>query len=325
MNELLRASALAALGACALVQAHAQSPADFPTRPIRIVVPFAAGGATDVIARVVGQKVSDQLGQPVVVDNKAGANGNIGAVAVARAAPDGYTILMATSSHAINATLYRKLDYSLTKDFAALSNLASVPLVLVVNPGVPARSAPEFAAYAKAQGDKINFASGGTGTAAHLAGEQFNTVVGTRMLHVPYKGGALAQTDLIGGQVQAMFANLPEVLTQVQAGKLRPLAVTGKARRANLPEVPTFAESGYPQMEARSWFGLFAPAGTPAPVVARLSASIAQAVADPGVQARLKELGADPIGDRHEAFQPFVAQEVNRWGALVERSGATAD
>jgi tripartite-type tricarboxylate transporter receptor subunit TctC len=325
MNKLLRASALAALGACALVQAQAQSPAEFPARPIRIVVPFAAGGATDVIARVVGQKMSDQFGQPVVVDNKAGANGNIGAVAVARAAPDGYTILMATSSHAINATLYRKLDYSLTKDFAALSNLASVPLVLVVNPGVPARSAAEFAAYAKGQGDKLNFASGGTGTAAHLAGEQFNTLVGTRMLHVPYKGGALAQTDLIGGQVQAMFANLPEVLSQVQAGKLRPLALTGKARRANLPEVPTFAEAGYPQMEARSWFGLFAPAGTPAPVVARLSASIAQAVADPAVQARLKELGADAIGDRHEAFQPFVAEEVKRWGALVERSGATVD
>jgi tripartite-type tricarboxylate transporter receptor subunit TctC len=325
MNQLLRASALAALGACALVQANAQTPAEFPARPIRIVVPFAAGGATDVIARVVGQKVSDQLGQPVVVDNKAGANGNIGALAVARATPDGYTILMATSSHAINATLYRKLDYSLTKDFAALSNLASVPLVLVVNPGVPARNAAEFAAYAKAQGDKLNFASGGTGTAAHLAGEQFNTLVGSRMLHVPYKGGALAQTDLIGGQVQAMFANLPEVLTQVQAGKLRPLALTGSTRRANLPEVPTFAEAGYPQMEARSWFGLFAPAGTPAPVVAKLSASIAQAVADPAVQARLKELGADAIGDRHEAFQPFVAQEVKRWGALVERSGATAD
>ena len=325
MNTLLRASALVALGACALVQAHAQGAADFPARPIRIVVPFAAGGATDVIARVVGQKVSDQLGQPVVVDNRAGANGNIGAVAVARAAPDGYTILMATSSHAINATLYRKLDYSLTKDFAALSNLASVPLMLVVNPEVPARSAGEFAAFAMAAGGKVNFASGGTGTAAHLAGEQFNTLVGTRMLHVPYKGGALAQTDLIGGQVQAMFANLPEVLTQVQAGKLRPLAVTGKARRANLPAVPTFAEAGYPQMDARSWFGLFAPAGTPAPVVARLSASIAQAVADPAVQARLKELGADPIGDRHEAFQPFVAQEVTRWGALVERSGATVD
>lgn len=325
MKKILKTAVLTSLGACAFTQALAQSTVDFPTRPIRIVVPFAAGGATDVIARVVGQKMSDQLGQPVVVDNKAGASGNIGAATVARATPDGYTILMATSSHAINATLYRKLDYSLTKDLLGLSNLASVPLLLVVNPGVPARSAAEFAAYAKAQGNTINFASGGTGTAAHLAGEKFNTLVGSRMLHVAYKGGAPAQTDLIGGQVQAMFANLPEVLAQVQAGKLKPLAVTGNTRRANLPEVPTFTEAGYAQMDARSWFGLFAPAGTPAPVVAKLSASIAQAVADPAVQARLKELGADPIGNKHESFQPFVAQEVKRWGALVEQSGVTAD
>ncbi|QHI97607.1 tripartite tricarboxylate transporter substrate binding protein [Xylophilus rhododendri] len=324
MNPAKRASALAL--ACALTfPAFGQTAASYPDRPIRIVVPFAAGGATDVIARVVGQKLSTQLGQPVVVENKAGANGNIGAVTVARAAPDGYTILMATSSHAINATLYRKLDYSLTRDLTALSNLASVPLVLVVNPEVPARTVAEFVAYAKAQGDKLNFGSGGNGTAAHLAGEQFNTLTGTRLQHVAYKGGALAQTDLMGGQIQAMFANLPEVLSQVQAGKLVPLAVTGNSRRANLPKVPTFAEAGVAQMDLRSWFGLFAPAATPAPVVARLSAALAQSVADGAVQARLKELGADPIGDTHEAFQKFVALDVPRWGALVERSGATAD
>ena len=318
----------ASLGIAAFTGAGAQPAApgaDFPSRPIRIVVPFAAGGATDVIARVVGQKVSEQLGQPVLVENKAGANGNIGAVAVARAAPDGYTLLMATSSHAINATLYRKLDYKLTTDFAALSNLASVPLVLVVHPAVPAKTPAELASYAKAEGGKVNFASGGTGTAAHLAGEQFNTLAGVRMMHVPYKGGALAQNDLVGGQVQAMFANLPEALSQVQAGRLRPLAVTGSTRRANLPDVPTFAEAGYPKLDARSWFGLFAPAATPAPVVVKLSSAIAKAVADPAVQARLKELGADPVGDPHEAFQKFVGQEVTRWGALVERSGATVD
>lgn len=330
MNLRQRVRTVAALAAvvasnfCLPAQAQAR-PGDFPSRPIRIVVPFAAGGATDVIARVVGQKVSEQLGQPVVIDNKAGANGNIGALLVARAAPDGYTVLMATSSHAINATLYRKLDYSLTGDFAALSNLASVPLVLVVNESVPARTASEFAAHARAQGDKVNFASGGTGTAAHLAGEQFNTLTGTRMLHVPYKGGSLAQTDLIGGQVQAMFANLPEVLTQIQAGKLRPLAVTGDARRASLPDVPTFAEAGFPKMDARSWFGLFVPVATPAPIVDRLSTAVARAVADPGVQTRLKEMGADPIGDVHAAFQPFVAQEVKRWGVLVQKSGASVD
>lgn len=299
--------------------------ADFPNRPIRIVVPFAAGGATDVIARVVGQKLGTQLGQPVVVENKAGANGNIGAVMVARSAPDGYTILMATSAHAINATLYRKLDYSLLRDFTPLSNLASVPLVMVVNPNVPARTVPEFVAYAKSQGDKLNFGSGGNGTAAHLAGEQFNTLTGTKMQHVAYKGGALAQTDLMGGQIQAMFANLPEVLSQVQAEKLRPLAVTGTSRRASMPNVPTFAETGFAQLDARSWFGLFAPSGTPAPIVAKLSAALVQAVADSAVQARLKELGADPIGDSHDAFQKFVAQDVPRWGALVEKSGATVD
>ena len=324
MSHFKRALALPLLAALATA-ALAQAPADYPNRPIRIVVPFAAGGATDVIARVVGQKLGTQLGQPVVVENKAGANGNIGAATVARAAPDGYTILMATSAHAINATLYRKLDYSLQRDFTPLSNLASVPLVLVVNPGVPARSVPQFVAYAKSQGDKLNCGSGGTGTAAHLAGEQFNTITGIRLQHVAYKGGALAQTDLMGGQIQAMFANLPEVLSQIQAGKLLPLAVTGSSRRANLPDVPTFAEAGYAQMDARSWFGLFAPSATPAPIVGKLSAALVQAVADSAVQARLKELGADPIGDTHEAFQKFIAQDLPRWGALVERSGATAD
>jgi tripartite-type tricarboxylate transporter receptor subunit TctC len=321
-KRLLLLAPLLALGASPFAQAQT---AEFPVRPIRIVVPFAAGGATDVIARVVGQKVSELLGQPVLIDNKAGASGNIGALLVARAAPDGYTILMATSSHAINATLFRKLDYRLTTDFVALSNLASVPLLLVVNTAVPAKTPAELVTYAKAQDGKVNFASGGAGTAAHLAGEQFNTLAGVHMMHVAYKGGAPAQTDLIGGQVQAMFANLPEALPQVQAGRLRPLAVTGNTRRANLPSVPTFAEAGFAQMDAKSWFGLFAPAATPAPVVAKLSAAIAKAVADPTVQARLNELGADPVGNQSEAFQKFVVQEVERWGALVQRSGATLD
>lgn len=321
-KKLLLLASLLALGASPFAQAQT---AEFPVRLIRIVVPFAAGGATDVIARVVGQKVSELLGQPVVIDNKAGASGNIGALLVARAAPDGYTILMATSSHAINATLFRKLDYRLTTDFVALSNLASVPLLLVVNTAVPAKTPSELVTYAKAQDGKVNFASGGAGTAAHLAGEQFNTLAGVHMLHVAYKGGAPAQTDLIGGQVQVMFANLPEALAQVQAGRLRPLAVTGSTRRANLPSVPTFAEAGFAQMNAKSWFGLFAPAATPAPVVAKLSAAIAKAVADPAVQARLNELGADPVGNQSEAFQKFVVQEVERWGGLVQRSGVTLD
>ncbi len=314
---------LIALGACPIAQA--QQAADFPNHPLRIVVPFAAGGATDIIARTVGQKLSEQLGQPVVVENKAGANGNIGAGLVSRSEPDGYTLLMATSSHAINTTLYRKLDYSLTKDFVGLSNLASVPLLLVVNPSLPAKTPSELAAYAKQHGAEINYASGGTGTAAHLAGAQFSTLVGASMTHVPYKGGAPALNDVIGGRVQAMFANLPEVLAQVEAGRLRPLAVTGDVRHPALPDVPTFAESGYAPMQAKSWFGLFAPAATSAPAVAKLSAAIAKSVTDPAVQKQLKDLGADPIGNTTEVFQPYVAEEVKRWGELVKRSGATAD
>jgi len=299
--------------------------ADFPDRPMHIIVPFAAGGATDVIARTVAQAMGEQLKQPVVVENKAGANGNIGAVMAARAQPDGYTMLMATSSHAINATLYSNLDYSLTKDFVGLSNLASVPLLLVVNPKVPARTPQALADYARENGDRVNYASGGTGTAAHLAGAQFNTLAATRMTHVPYKGGAQALNDLMGGQVQLMFANLPEVISQVQGGRLVALGLTGPARHAALPEVPTLGEAGFPDLNARSWFGLFVPAATPAPVVDTLSRAIVKAVGSPTVQARLKELGADPVGDDHAAFQQYVQAEVVRWGDLVKKSGAKAE
>jgi tripartite-type tricarboxylate transporter receptor subunit TctC len=304
--------------------AFAQAPA-FPDKPIRVIVPFAPGGATDVIARVVGKRVSELLGQPVLIENKAGASGNIGAALVARATPDGYTILMGTSSHAINASLFPKLDYRLTTDLVGVSQIAAVPLLLVVHPGVPAKTPNELAAFAKANDGKVNFASGGTGTAAHLAGEQFNTMAGVRMTHVAYKGGAPAQTDLIGGQVQAMFANLPEVMAHVQAGKLRAVALTGNARTRELPQVPTFAESGFAQMDAKSWFGWFAPAATPAAVLDKLSSAVARAVADPAVQTRLQELGAEPVGSRSEQFQPYVVQEVERWRALVLRSGASAD
>jgi len=299
--------------------------AAFPDRPVRILVPFAAGGATDVIARTVAEEMAAKLGQPVIVENRAGANGNIGAGAAARADADGYTLLMATSSHAINATLYRHLDYSLTKDFTGLSNLASVPLLLVVNPQVPAGTAAEMSAYLRKNGDRLAYASGGTGTAAHLAGAQFNSLSGGHATHVPYKGGAPALNDLIGGQVQFMFANLPEVLSQVQGGRLKPIAVTGQQRHAALPDVPAFAETQFPEMTARSWFGLFVRAGTPPDVVQQLSDAITASVAAPAVQDRLKALGADPVGDGHAAFQPYVEQEVERWRALVQASGASVD
>lgn len=324
MRTFVRLSAGLGL-AFAMTLTAGAAQAAFPDRPLRIVVPFAAGGATDVIARTVAQAMSTRLGQPVVVENKAGANGNIGAVTAARSEPDGYTLLMATSAHAINASLYQHLDYSLTRDFVGLSNLASVPLLLVVNPKVPVATPVELAAYAKANGDRVNFASGGTGTASHLAGEQFNALVGARMTHVPYKGGAQALNDVMGGQVQLMFANLPEVLSQVQGGRLKALAVTGTQRHSALPDVPAFAETPYGDMNARSWFGLFVPAGTPAGVVDTLSTAITQSVADAGVQEKLKGLGADPIGDGHAAFQAYVNQEVARWRVLVKQSGATAE
>jgi tripartite-type tricarboxylate transporter receptor subunit TctC len=283
------------------------------------------GGATDVIARTVAQKLSEQWGQPVIVDNRTGASGNIGASFAAKAAPDGYTLLMATSSHAINATLYKKLDYSLSKDFAALSNIASVPLMLVAHPDIPATTPKQLAAYASARPGTFNFGSGGVGTAAHLAGELFNSATGARMTHIAYKGGAPAMNDLLGGQTQIMFANLPEAIAHVRAGKLRPLAVTGETRHPQQPDVPTFAESGFKDINVKSWFGLFAPKDTPKPIIDKLSNAIADAVADPKVQARLMELGGEPIGNKHKEFQAYVVSEIARWGSLVQRSGATAD
>ena len=311
--------------AAALALTSVSAMAAYPERPLRVIVPFAAGGATDVIARTVAQAMSVRLGQSIVVENKAGANGNIGGAAAARSEPDGYTLLMATSSHAINASLYQKLSYSLTRDFAALSNLASVPLLLVVHPSVPVNSVSELAAYAKANAASVNYASGGVGTASHLSGEQFSTLAGAKITHVAYKGGAQALNDMIGGQVQIMFANLPEVLSLVQSGKLKALAVTGSTRHAALPDVPAFSETPFPGMNARSWFGLFAPAGTPPAIVEKLAQTIVQSVADPAVQERLKGLGADPVGDDRATFQKYVNDEVARWAVLVAQSGATAE
>jgi tripartite-type tricarboxylate transporter receptor subunit TctC len=318
--------AIATIGILAAGGAKAQAkPEDFPSRPVNLIVPYAPGGATDVIARTVAQKLSEQWGQPVIVENRAGGNGNIGAAAVAKSDADGYTLLMATSSHAINATLYKKLNYSLAGDFAALSNIATVPLMLVVHPNVPANSPKQLSAYASANAGKLNFGSGGVGTAAHLAGELFNTTSNAQMVHVAYKGGAPAITDLLGGQIQVMFANLPEVMGQVKAGKLRALAITGDARNAQQADVPTLNESGFKGIELKSWFGLFAPKDTPKRVIDKLSSDIARAVAQPQVQARLKELGSEPIGNTHAEFQPYVVNEIERWGAIVKQSGASAD
>ena len=318
-----RMAAGALLAAFALLS-HAQAP--YPTKPIRIVVPFPAGGTTDILARAVAQKLTETLGQSVVVDNRPGAGGNIGAELVAKSPPDGYTLLMGTvGTHAINASLYAKMPYDHVKDFVPVILVAGVPNVLVVNPSVPANSVPELIAYIKANPGKVNFASSGSGTSIHLAGELFKTMAGVSMTHVPYKGSAPAVTDLIGGQVQLMFDNLPSALPQIKAGKLRALAVTSTQRASALPDVPTVAEAGLPGFDATSWFGLLAPAGTPKDVVAKLNAEVAKWLATPEAREKLASQGAIAAGQSPEDFTRHIAAETAKWQKVVKESGAKVD
>jgi tripartite-type tricarboxylate transporter receptor subunit TctC len=318
-----RMAAGALLAAFALL-AHAQAP--FPSKPIRIVVPFPAGGTTDILARAVAQKLTDTLGQTVVVDNRPGAAGNIGAELVAKSPPDGYTLLMGTvGTHAINASLYAKMPYDHVKDFAPVILVAGVPNVLVVHPSVPANNVQELIAYIKANPGKVNFASSGSGTSIHLAGELFKTMAGLSMTHVPYKGSAPAVTDLIGGQVQLMFDNLPSALPQIKAGKLRALAVTSAQRASALPDVPTVAEAGLPGFDATSWFGLLAPAGTPKDVVAKLNAEVAKWLASTEAREKLAAQGAIAAGQSPEDFTRHIAAETAKWQKVVKESGAKVD
>jgi tripartite-type tricarboxylate transporter receptor subunit TctC len=295
---------------------------DYPSKPIRLVVPFAAGGATDVLARLVGERLTASLGQQVVVDNRPGAGGNIGSDLVARAEPDGYTILMgAVGTHAINPSLYPKMPYDPVKDFAPVTLVASVPNVLVVNPEVPANSVQELIDLAKAKPGELNFASSGNGTSIHLSGELFKAMTGTDIVHVPYKGSGPAVTDLLGGQVQMMFDNMPSSLPHVKAGKLRALGVTSAKRSPALPEVPTIAEAGVPGYDATSWFGILAPAGTPEPVVMRLQGAIVQALGEPEMRQRMADLGAEPVGDTPAEFGQFIAAELAKWAKVVNDAG----
>jgi tripartite-type tricarboxylate transporter receptor subunit TctC len=320
------ALAVAAAGALALAPFAVQAQAAFPSKALTIIVPFSAGGTTDILARVVGQYMSKDLGQPVIIDNRAGAGGNIGAQMVARAAPDGYTLLMGTvGTHAINQSLYKKMAFDPIKDFAPLTRVALVPNLLVANPGQPYKNVKELIAYAKANPGKVTFASSGSGTSIHLSGEMFSQMAGVEMQHIPYKGSAPALTDLLGGQTAIMFDNMPSVIGHVKAGKLRPLAVTTPQRSPALPDVPTIAEAGVPGYSATSWFGLLAPANTPAPVIAKLNASILKALADPEVKKKMAEQGAEPHGEKPEQFAEFIRSETAKWGQTVKKSGATAD
>src|SRR5207248_3216491 len=315
--------ALGALFACIATVASAQG---YPTRPIRLVVPFPAGGTTDILAREVAQKLTEGLGQAVVVDNRPGAAGNIGSDLVAKSAPDGYTLLMGTvGTHAINPSLYSKMPYDHVKDFAPVVLVAGVPNVLVINPTLPFKSVQDLIAYAKANPGKLNFASSGSGTSIHLSGELFKVMAGVQMTHIPYKGSAPALQDLLAGQVQLMFDNLPPSLPQIKAGKLRALAVTSATRAPALPDVPTLAESGLPGFEASSWFGILAPAGTPAPIVAKLNAEVANWLATPEAKEKLLKQGANPAGGTPQDFAKHIAAETAKWAKVVKDSGAKID
>ncbi|HZB38388.1 MAG TPA: tripartite tricarboxylate transporter substrate binding protein [Beijerinckiaceae bacterium] len=318
-------AALAALGATA---AEAASPADnYPSRVVRLIVPFPAGGTTDIFARHIGDRLAKALGHNFVIDNRGGAGGNIGSDAVAKADPDGYTLLMGTvGTHAINHSLYARMPYDALRDFAPVAFAAGVPNILVVNPkNVKATTVQEFIAEAKAAPKKLNFASSGNGTSIHLSGEMFKQMTGVDIVHVPYRGSAPAVNDLIAGQVDLMFDNLPSSIGQVRGGNLRATAVTSAKRSPALPDVPTVAESGLPGFEASSWFAIFAPAKTPPEIVQKLNAEVLKILADPEVQSRFAEIGGEIRPYKPDELRAFVQSEIEKWAKVVKASGAKID
>ena len=322
MNHLRRllTSALLSIPLTAFAQLDA-----FPVKPVRIVVPFPPGGATDVAARLIATKLNEKWGQAVVIDNKAGAGGNVGSDIVAKSAPDGYTLVMGvTGSHAINTSLYSKMPYDPVADFFAISQVAVVPNVIVVHPSVPASTLAELVALAKREPGKLNYASLGNGTAAHLGMEMLKSAAGIDMTHVPYKGSAPAISDLLAGQVQVMVDGLPSALPHIKAGKLRALAITSLRRSPALPDLPTVAEN-YPGFYADAWSGLFAPKGTPPAVVDKISVEVQRILRLPEVREKLAGLGAEPVGSTPTEFSSHVKREIDKWARVVKTSGAKVD
>jgi tripartite-type tricarboxylate transporter receptor subunit TctC len=298
----------------------------FPTKPIRMVVPYPPGGTTDIVARPIASGLQEALGQPVVVENRPGAGGNIGMDLVAKAAPDGYTIAVSSvATLAIGASLYSHLTYDVLKDLAPVTRIAAVPNVLVVHPSVPANSVRELIAYAKANPGKLHFGSAGNGTTVHLSGELFKSMTGIDMQHIPYKGAAPAMVDLLGGRVQLMFDFLSSSLTEIKAKKLKALGVTGPKRSPLLPNVPTIAEAGVPGYEVYAAFGVLTTGGTPPAVVRKLNTEIVKLIATPGMKDILAKQGADPIGDSPEEFARSLKREVEKWASVVKASGARVE
>ena len=322
MNAVRWGMRLAA--ACALlgvVPAQAQ----YPTKALRFIMPFPPGGGTDTLGRIIGQKLSEVLGQQVIIDNRPGAGANIGAEIAAKSPPDGYTLLMGNIAHAINVSLYSKLSYYLVRDFAPVTLLASTQNILVVHPSVPAPSVKELIALAQARPGQLDYASSGSGSSAHLAAELFNMMAGVKMTHVLYKGGGPAVIALVSGQVSVGFAPTPSVLSQVKAAKLRGLAVTSAQRSPATRELPTISEAGVPGYEAGTWYGVLVPVGTPREIIARLHAESVKLLKLPDVKERLDAAGFEPIGSTPEQFAAYTSSEIEKWGKVVKASGARAD
>jgi tripartite-type tricarboxylate transporter receptor subunit TctC len=318
LNVLLKIALLVA--ACTTVS-HAVAQGSYPNRPIRLIVPSAAGGGTDFTARAIGQHLSESVGQTVIVDNRPGAAGNIGVEIAARANPDGHTLVMPITSFSINPSLYAKLPFDTVKDFSPVALASSAPLLLVVNPSTPAKSVSELVALAKAKPGQLNYANSGNGTTAHLAGELLKKMAGVNIISVPYKGGGPAVLDLIAGRVQIYFSTIPAAITQVKAGKLRALAVSTTGRVELIRDIPTVAESGLPGFEVVGWFGIFAPAGTPRQVIARLNKEINSALRTPDMQQRFAAYGLIPGGGSPEELGKFLRSEIAKWGALIKEAG----
>ena len=320
------AARVSSFALAALVLAGSALAQAWPTKPIRLIVPFPPGGSADILARAIGQKLGDGLGQQVIIDNRPGAGTAIGAEATAKAAPDGYTIMLGTvSSHAINPALNPGLKFDPIKDFAPVSLVASIPFALIVHPSLPVNSARDLIALAKAKPGSLNYSSAGNGTSNHLAGELFKSMTGTFMVHIPYKGSAPALNDLIAGQVQLMYDLVLTAAPHVKSGAVRALAVTGRERSAALPGVPTVAESGVPGYEVTAWFGFFAPAGTPVAVVNTLNAETVKAMRLQDLRDRLGSQGAEALTSTPEQFSGYVKDELTKWTRVVKASGMKAD
>jgi len=318
LSTVVLAALMLVFGATALAQ-------EYPAKPIRVVVPFPPGGGTDLMARSVMQKLGESLGATMIIDNRGGAGGSIGSDIVAKSPADGYTLLIISGAHAINPSLYPKLPYDSVRDFAPVTMFTSGPGLLVVHPSVPARTVKEFIALAKSRPGQLNYASAGIGTPPHLAGELFKTMAGVDIVHVPYKGNGPAYTDLIGGHVSVMFPTIPTAIPHVRAGKLRALAVTTRSRTPIAPELPPISESGVPGYDVSSWYGLLAPAGTPAAVVSRLQREIAKVLRSPDVGEKLTAQGLDLVGSTPDAFAAVIKSEIMKWAKVVKASGARAD